>query len=142
MSPAKVTVTLLAEETDSKEFTFENSARCIVGRAQDCDIQVANSPALVTISRHHCVLDIDPPMVTVQDLQSRNGTYVNGEKISRPSTPSQAEQDRTSPDALPPRELRDGDEIRVGDAVLRVGIVPSPEAQRTMVSPWNPPFFQ
>jgi len=33
------------------------------------------------VSRKHCLLDINPPFVTVKDLGSANGTYVNGELI-------------------------------------------------------------
>ena len=34
------------------------------------------------VSRSHCLLEIDPTHVTVRDLGSLNGTYLNGENIS------------------------------------------------------------
>src|SRR5262245_64113970 len=77
MNSTKITVTV-ENSVDPKQFTFEEPARCVVGRAEDCDIQFLPQPEHANVSRHHCVLDINPPMVTIRDLGSRNGTYVNG----------------------------------------------------------------
>jgi pSer/pThr/pTyr-binding forkhead associated (FHA) protein len=35
----------------------------------------------MTISRYHCLLDINSPDIRVRDLGSLNGTIVNGKKI-------------------------------------------------------------
>ena len=67
-------------------YVFEEPAHCVVGRAPDCDIQVPADFVHADVSRHHCLLAIDPPAVRVRDLGSLNGTYVNGESIGqRPS---------------------------------------------------------
>jgi len=50
-----------------------------IGRTPDNDI-VLNDPS---VSRSHCELKIDGSKITVIDLNSSNGTYVNGIKISR-----------------------------------------------------------
>ena len=33
------------------------------------------------ISRHHCVIHVGPCVIAVQDLGSKNGTWVNGEQV-------------------------------------------------------------
>lgn len=49
----------------------------VIGRADGCHLR-AKSDA---ISRRHCELVIEGGNVLVRDLQSRNGTFVNGERI-------------------------------------------------------------
>ena len=45
-----------------------------VGRAADCDLQLSHP----TVSRHHCRFSVFDRVVTIQDLGSLNGTYLNG----------------------------------------------------------------
>src|SRR4051812_21761403 len=49
-----------------------------VGRAADCQLR----PKDEAISRYHCVLVLDENHAIICDLGSRNGTYVNGERIA------------------------------------------------------------
>jgi pSer/pThr/pTyr-binding forkhead associated (FHA) protein len=72
------------------------------------------------VSRHHCVIEVDPPQVRVRDLGSLNGTFVNGVLIGR--RPVHLSPEESDPASLPAFPVRDGDEIRVGDTVLRVRI--------------------
>ena len=51
----------------------------IVGRRESCDIVLRFS----NISTHHCELLLENGYWLVQDLNSRNGTRVNGTRISR-----------------------------------------------------------
>jgi pSer/pThr/pTyr-binding forkhead associated (FHA) protein len=74
----------------------------------------------LNISRRHCLLAIDLPDLRVRDLGSKNGTYVNGEKIGQREAFLPAEKaDRLD---LPEHPLKEGDEIRLGDLVFRVSI--------------------
>jgi pSer/pThr/pTyr-binding forkhead associated (FHA) protein len=107
------------------EFEFTGKARCVVGRAGDCELRVPTEDR--TASRHHCLLDINPPDVTLYDLASRNGTYVNGEKV--PPAASNPMPRESLPESLPGRPLKLGDEIRVGDTTLRVWLVEPPEGR-------------
>lgn len=66
--------------------------RFILGRNQDCDCVIPDSIA----SREHAVIRESQGRFILEDLKSRNGTLVNGKRIS------------TVP-------LADGDEIRIGD---------------------------
>lgn len=49
-----------------------------VGRAPDCDI-VVNNPA---VSSHHCRLTLAGQGLSLEDLKSANGTYVNGQRVA------------------------------------------------------------
>ena len=64
----------------------------LIGRGSDCDLRLHVSE----ISRHHCLLRIHGTEVTLVDLGSSNGSYVNGTRVLSQAT------------------LRTGDEIRVG----------------------------
>lgn len=50
----------------------------LIGRAEECDVR----PLSEDVSRRHCAVHVGPADVWVEDLGSRNGTFVNGEKIS------------------------------------------------------------
>jgi DNA-binding winged helix-turn-helix (wHTH) protein len=64
----------------------------VLGR--DADVAVALSSP--TVSRHHARIVIAGETVTLEDLGSKNGTYVRGQAVTSPV------------------ELADGDQIRIG----------------------------
>src|SRR5262245_1729241 len=68
----------------------------VIGRAADAAIQI-DSPG---ISRHHARILVAEGHATLEDLGSKNGSYVNGTLVTT-------------------RRLSDGDEIRLGATVLR-----------------------
>lgn len=72
--------------------------RLLIGRAEECDVR----PLSEDVSRRHCEVVVGPTDAFIQDLGSRNGTFVNGVKIA----------ERT--------KLADGDLIRVGVLELKV----------------------
>ena len=47
----------------------------VIGRAEEANLR----PRSDVISRRHCEISIDGDVVTVRDMGSRNGTFVNGE---------------------------------------------------------------
>jgi signal transduction histidine kinase/pSer/pThr/pTyr-binding forkhead associated (FHA) protein len=51
----------------------------VLGRHDSCDIMLEDK----TISRKHARLEIKDEEAFVEDLGSRNGTYVNGQKVAR-----------------------------------------------------------
>ena len=69
----------------------------VVGRANDADAQFAYDPAM---SARHCRIENDGTAVIVRDLESMNGTLVDG--------------------AAAPRALRVGSVVEAGDTTLRV----------------------
>jgi pSer/pThr/pTyr-binding forkhead associated (FHA) protein len=104
------------------EFEFCDKVCRVVGRSCECDLHLPSDD--LTASRRHCLLDIDPPAISVFDLASRNGTYVNGEQVQ----PCQTTEGKTAPLGRP---LKVGDELHVGHTVLRVWIIDSPEGEGT-----------
>lgn len=65
--------TLFCEGESFPLYAGENS----VGRAQDCRVLLRHS----TVSRHHALIMIEEDEIRVQDLDSKNGTFVDGQKI-------------------------------------------------------------
>lgn len=76
----------------------------VLGRSSNADIQLTDHG----VSRQHCRLDVENERYMLTDLGSLNGTYVNGERITR----------------LP---LLDGDRIQIGASILRFAYYDSVE---------------
>lgn len=70
----------------------------VVGRSPSSDV-VVDEPY---VSATHARFTLQGPALVLEDLDSTNGTLVNGHPINQPVT------------------LRDGDEVQVGDAIMRV----------------------
>jgi adenylate cyclase len=62
----------------TQSFDLKMHVPLIVGRAPTCDLSVADP----TISRRHAELVCEEDQVTLRDLGSSNGTFVNGRKIA------------------------------------------------------------
>ncbi|MFV1969069.1 MAG: FHA domain-containing protein, partial [Pirellulaceae bacterium] len=82
-------------------------------RAKDCHMR----PKSDSISRNHCAILTKDDRVVVRDLNSRNGTLVNGEKI-------QSDQ-----------VVESGDRVRVGKLEFEMIIEASPQASETAAAP-------
>jgi pSer/pThr/pTyr-binding forkhead associated (FHA) protein len=54
------------------------SAEAVIGRAAGCSVRIPSSQ----VSRRHCRLRVSGEGVTVEDLGSVNGTYLNGELVT------------------------------------------------------------
>jgi predicted component of type VI protein secretion system len=72
--------------------------RLLIGRAEECDVR----PLSEEVSRRHCAVVVGPADVWVEDLGSRNGTFVNGDRIAAKT------------------RLTDGDLLRVGSLELKL----------------------
>lgn len=121
--PARVTLTLTQGDLKGQEFVFEERTTCILGREKDCFPRFPENEDHRTISRHHCLLDINPPDICVRDLGSRNGTYVENELIGKRPEGMSPEDGRRL--ALPERILKDGNELKLcewGCVAFRVNL--------------------
>jgi CBS domain-containing protein len=114
---ARISLTVENGPLAGQEFAFTERRTCLIGRADDCDLRLPNGAGYSDVSRHHCLLHIDPPAVWVRDLGSRNGTRLNGTEIGHP-TGREVVNDGP-PVFLPSHELRDGDELLVGHTAFR-----------------------
>jgi hypothetical protein len=52
--------------------------KCVIGREEGCHLR----PQTEAVSRRHCVIITTENEVVVRDLNSRNGTYVNDERVA------------------------------------------------------------
>lgn len=71
-------VRLVLDKGKSKKVFRLKSAETIIGRRQDCDLRVASAE----VSRRHCLLSVFNGYLNVQDLDSVNGTFLNGKRIA------------------------------------------------------------
>jgi hypothetical protein len=124
-----VTLSVVAGQLNPTVFTAKERITCIIGRASDCVPHVPDDAAHRTVSRHHCLLDINPPDIRIRDFGSRNGTYLNETKIGQ-RQPGQSPEDAGQV-RFPEHDLSDGDEIRIGPTTIRVSIqVPAPPSRQ------------
>jgi signal transduction histidine kinase len=87
--------------------TYEISSRTLIGRNHDVDLRLTDD----MLSREHAVLFPTPDdEFIIQDLQSSNGTWVNGESITEYS-------------------LRNGDRIQIGRTVWKFALQDDLEAK-------------
>ena len=77
--------------------------KTIVGRSEKCDLRLVDG----MVSRNHCIILTEAKRFIVKDLESRNGTWVNGRKIKNR------------------RQIKKGDIIQVGP--FRLVFIPEPE---------------
>jgi pSer/pThr/pTyr-binding forkhead associated (FHA) protein len=89
-----------------QEFALHGPGQAILGRSRNCTLRLASD---ATVSRQHCLIELDEYGAWVQDLGSLNGTLVNGEKIGQ-RQPSAGDETMLQP---PRHILQDGDELRV-----------------------------
>src|SRR5258708_6713982 len=118
--PARITLTFTQGKLTGKTIVFEERTTCIIGRGKDCYPRIPNEKDHETISRHHCLLDINPPDIRIRDFGSLNGTYVNGTKIGQ-REPGQMPEEAAQ-GSFPEHDLKEGDEIRLGSTVLCVSL--------------------
>ena len=71
-----VNLVLFKKNGSQKIFSLPSSVT-VIGRRRDCDLQIP----LTRVSNRHCQLNRDQGVLKVRDLGSRNGTYLNGERI-------------------------------------------------------------
>ena len=65
----------------------------VIGRASDCTLRAGSE----AISRHHCVVLRLDSGVAIRDLGSRNGTFVNDEKIAKQTSLANGDRVRVGP---------------------------------------------
>jgi serine/threonine protein kinase len=115
---ARVSLLVTAGPIRGQRFDFDRHDTFVFGRAPDCHGQL--SPDDASASRHHFLLEANPPLARLRDLGSLNGTHLNGVRHGgrrSGETPEEA-VGRGGTEV----DLRDGDEIRVGATVIRVAI--------------------
>lgn len=113
--PGKIILTITAGPMEGKAFTFDEHDTLLCGRMNDCHVCLPDDRQ---ISRHHFLLEVNPPDARIRDLGSLHGTYINGQKYGgreRHETPEEGAKRE-----YPQVDLHDGDEVKVGATVFQV----------------------
>lgn len=118
--PATVTLKVTQGKLAGQEFKYGSREVAVIGRGLDCNPKLPDDEAHRAISRNHCLLDINPPDIRIRDFGSLNGTFVNNVKIGQ-RKPGEAPGQSPATD-FPEHDLKDADEIRLGDTVFKVAI--------------------
>ena len=79
------------------EFPLRPHREIVIGRSSDLDMVLVED----MVSRKHAKITTDEKVVSIQDLGSTNGTFVNGEKIRKV-------------------DLKDGDRILIGTSIIKL----------------------
>lgn len=104
----KVTIEVTRGESAQRTYTYTEKERIFIGRQEDCGIVLAEH----TVSRYHCVLEILPPEVKLQDFGSLNGTFLNGVVIGKRDKDQSLEQAKEEDHEV--YTLKDGDLLGLG----------------------------
>ncbi len=115
--PAKVKLEVTEGAKQGEKFVFEEHDTFLFGRKNDCHVCLPDDPC---VSRHHFIMEVNPPDARLRDLGSLNGTHVNDEKYGGREKHETPEEGATR--QYPEVDLHDGDEVRVGDTVFRVSV--------------------
>jgi pSer/pThr/pTyr-binding forkhead associated (FHA) protein len=91
-----------------------------LGRARGCNIRIPSSE----VSRQHCRLRIESGVVTVEDLESANGTFLNGTRVRRVET------------------VQPGDRLTLGPVTLVIEYEPSTDSLEAVIALDDDPLVE
>lgn len=97
----QVKLKVLTGSHEGKEINV-SSEKFLIGRSEACQLR----PKSESVSRKHCIIVIKDNRVLIQDLRSRNGTYINEKRL--PSDKAKV--------------LKAGDQLRIGKLEFEVVI--------------------
>ena len=87
----------ISDKYQGAEYPIGGTGDLVIGRASDLDMVLIED----MVSRKHAKLHIGPAELTISDLGSTNGTFVNGEKVKT-------------------AKLKEGDRILIGTSILKL----------------------
>lgn len=96
-----ITLTVVEGPNGGLTFSFTEHSTFLVGRAPQAHFRLPENDRY--FSRLHFLIEINPPLCRLVDLNSHNGTMVNGVRV-------------------PTADLKDGDLIQGGHTVIRVSL--------------------
>src|SRR5688500_18817076 len=79
------------------EFPLHDDQEVVIGRSSELDMVLVEE----LVSRRHASIVVRGGVVTIEDLGSTNGTFVNGERVQKTT-------------------LHEGDRVLVGTSILKV----------------------
>ena len=99
----QVNLKVVAGPYKGRIFSFTQHDSFLIGRSRDAHLYLPDDRYF---SRNHCLLEINPPRSFLRDLNSTNGTFVNGRRVAHAF-------------------LNDGDRIQGGETILLVEVTAS-----------------
>jgi hypothetical protein len=91
------TLRFISGKYQGGEYPLADSGELVIGRSSELDLVLIED----MVSRKHARLTVAPGGITIADLGSTNGTFVNGEKVRR-------------------AQLKEGDRILIGTSILKL----------------------
>jgi DNA-binding response OmpR family regulator len=91
LMPVEVPILLVTEGRKPGQRVFMDRPELIIGRDEQCDLVIDDRQ----VSRHHARIRRDAGQYILEDLNSKNGTFLNGQELDEP------------------HHLQDGDEIQI-----------------------------
>jgi pSer/pThr/pTyr-binding forkhead associated (FHA) protein len=95
------------------EFPLDEGHEIVIGRSSELEMVLVEE----MVSRKHARIRMEGGVISIEDLGSTNGTFVNGEKITRAT-------------------LREGDRVLIGTSILKLVPVATgqPDSRRSLES--------
>ena len=112
-----VTLTVVRGPHTGRAFPFDRHETFLVGRSSSTHFALPDDPYF---SRVHFLLEVNPPLCRLTDLNSHNGTLVNRQRV------------RVA-------ELRDGDVIEAGRSAFKLDVGPDPDPPAGGAAPADTP---
>ncbi|MEN8136334.1 MAG: FHA domain-containing protein [Thermodesulfobacteriota bacterium] len=103
---------VLSKNRIIQRFTIEEGQCLAIGRGADADVIINNS----SVSRKHSSLELKEGFYYLSDLNSMNGTRVNGKKISTEKQVLKSDNIAVGKFVLKPAKLL-GDEVEAGSVI-------------------------
>ena len=97
----QVKLKVLSGSHEGKEIGVATE-KFLIGRSESCQLR----PKSESVSRKHCIIVLKDNRVLVQDLKSRNGTYVNDKRLPVDKA----------------KVLKAGDQLRIGKLIFELVI--------------------
>ncbi|HEY8947043.1 MAG TPA: DUF4388 domain-containing protein [Polyangiaceae bacterium] len=96
-SGSRLALRFISGKYQGGEFPLSEGQEIIIGRSSELDMVLVEE----MVSRRHARITLQDGVISIEDLGSTNGTFVNGEKIQKGT-------------------LREGDRILIGTSILKV----------------------
>src|ERR1700722_8794909 len=107
----RVTLTVVEGPHAGRAFVFDQHDTFFVGRSVKAHFSLPKHDRF--FSRMHFLVEVNPPLVRVMDLGSRNGTRVNDSRVES-------------------ADLRHGDRIKAGRSVIEISIEEEPSGEQLL----------
>ncbi|HVK67546.1 MAG TPA: DUF4388 domain-containing protein, partial [Polyangium sp.] len=114
-SPSRLVLRFISGKYQGGEIPLQDAQELVVGRASDAGIVLVEE----MVSRRHARFLLSNTDLTIEDLGSTNGTFVNGEKIQKST-------------------LKEGDRVLIGTSILKVVSAETAAASRRKIEPPRP----